>query len=142
MRKLGLAFAFLLGLSGLAQAQMVQTFANPGGGATPLTPSTTGTTGAVSVTFPAVAGRFNYICGFVISSGGTTAALVVNATITGTASGTMNFAYVFVSSGQGLLGVALPGCITTPLLNTAITVNVPAGGAGTVVALSAWGYSQ
>jgi hypothetical protein len=54
----------------------------------------------------------------------------------------MNFVYTFVSSGQGILGVALPGCITSSALNQSITVNVPAGGAGTTVAVSTWGYTN
>ena len=105
-----------------------------------ITASATATTGSFSASLPAVAGRTNYLCGFVITSGGTTAAAIVNATATGTVSGTMNFAYVFPSSGQGVLGVAFPQCIVASGANTAITVNVPAGGTGTTAALSVWGY--
>jgi len=105
-----------------------------------ITASTTATSGALSSSLPAVSGRSNSICGFVISSGGTTTASAVNVLITGTVSGTLNFQYVFVSSGQGVLGVAFPQCIGASASNTAITVSVPGGGAGTSAALSIWGY--
>lgn len=107
-----------------------------------VTESTTATTGSFSVTLPAVAGHTNWLCGFVITSGGTTTSAVVNATVTGVVTGTNNYAYLFPSSGQGALGVALPSCIPSSAVNTAIAVSVPAGGAGTTAALTAWGYSQ
>jgi hypothetical protein len=117
----------------------------PASAAPPVTPvnitaSTTATTASFNASLAAVSGRTNYICGFVISSGGTTAAAVVNATVTGTVSGTLNYAYVFPSSGQGVLGVAFPQCVIASGSNTAITVTVPGGGTGTVAALSVWGY--
>lgn len=105
-----------------------------------ITASATATTASFSSSLAAVAGRTNYICGFVITSGGTTSAEVVNATLTGTISGTLNYAYVFPSSGQGVLGVAFPQCIIASGANTAITVTVPGGGTGTTAALSIWGY--
>lgn len=105
-----------------------------------ITASTTATTGSFSSSLAAVSNKANYICGFVITSGGSSAATVVNATITGTVTGTLNYAYVFPSSGQGVLGVAFPQCIIASAQNTAITVSVPAGGTGTTAALSVWGY--
>jgi hypothetical protein len=109
-------------------------------GAQPVTNSATGTTAAVVATLPASVTRTTYICGFVISSGGTTSAAVGSATVAGTIGGTLNFTYVDVSSGQGLLGVAFPQCIPGSAVNTTIVVTAPAGGAGTVAAVSAWGY--
>lgn len=105
-----------------------------------ITASATATTGSFSASLAAVANKTNYICGFVISSGGSSAATVVNATVTGTVTGTLNFSYVFPSSGQGVLGIAFPQCIVASNWNTAITVSVPAGGTGTTAALSVWGY--
>jgi hypothetical protein len=105
-----------------------------------VTASATATTGSFSASLAAVQNKTNYICGFVITSGGTTTAAVVNVTATGTISGTLNYAYVFPSSGQGVLGVAFPQCIIASGQNTAITVIVPAGGTGTNAALSVWGY--
>lgn len=127
---------FMLGASAHAQAYWQE---NP---QATITASTTATTGAFNASLAAVFGKTNYICGFVITSGGTTAAAVVNATVAGTVSGTMNFSYVFPSSGQGVLGVAFPQCIIASASNTAITVSVPAGGTGTTAALSVWGYRQ
>lgn len=107
---------------------------------TPVTATGTGTTGAVAATLAAVANKVTFICGFVITGGGTTSALVQNATVAGTVSGTMNFTYVDVSSGQGLLGIAFPQCIPGSAVNTAIVVTAPAGGTGTVKAVSVWGF--
>jgi hypothetical protein len=137
MKKL-LALWLLLAPS-LAQAQPVQTLPIPGQ-VTPLTISTTGTTAQITATLVGAAGRFTYICGFVLTSAGTTTATLGNATVAGTVSGTMNFTYSFVSSGQGLLGVAFPGCISSSGPSTSIVVTLPAGGAGTTAAISAWGY--
>lgn len=107
---------------------------------TPITISATGTTAAVTATLPANANQTTYICGFVITSGGTTAALVGNATVTGTIGGTLNFSYVDVSSGQGVLGIPFPQCIPASANGQTIAVTAPAGGAGTVAAVTAWGY--
>jgi hypothetical protein len=109
-------------------------------GSLPITASTTGTTGALSVTLGASSAQTTYICGYLVTSGGTTTALAVAGTITGTISGTLNFTYIFASSGQGLLGVAFPICIPANNTNTAIVVNVPGGGTATVASLFAWGY--
>ena len=105
-----------------------------------ITNSVTATVGSFSAALGAVAQTTNYICGFVITSGGSSAASVVTATATGTISGTLNFSYVFPSSGQGILGVAFPQCIAATGQDTAITVSVPAGGTGTSASLSVWGY--
>ncbi len=143
MRKLSAALLILLGLASAALAQMVTAFPPPQG-AQPsnLTASSTGTTGAITATLTGGSNRFTYICGFVVTSAGTTAAIVGNITVTGTISGTLNFTYAFVSSGQGILGIALPGCISSANTNQNIVVNVPAGGAGTTVAATAWGYTN
>lgn len=139
--------ALLLALAATPAAAQVQNFW--GGSAsgtgypnnsTPITASTTGTTAAIVATLPGVAGKTTFLCGFIMSSGGTTAAAVANGTVTGTVSGTLNFTYVAVSSGQGLLGVAFPDCIPANAMNTAIVVTQPAGGTGTVGAVTVWGY--
>lgn len=109
-------------------------------GSIPVTASATGTTAATAATLPAQSGYVTFICGFVMTSGGTTAAVVGNATVANTTRGTLNFAYVSVSSGQGLLGIAFPTCIPANAVNTTIVVTEPAGGAGTTSAVSAWGY--
>src|SRR6266403_775092 len=144
MKKLWLALGLLLCL-GLApaQAQVVTTKPFPEGGQTNnLTNSATFTTGTSSATLTGAAGRFTYICGFVVSSAGTTAATLGVITITGTVGGTMNFEYAFVATGQGIFGIAFPGCISSSAANTSAVVNTPAGGAGTVGPVTAWGYTN
>ena len=111
-------------------------------GSAPVTISTTGTVGAISVVLPGAVNRLTSLCGFVITSGGTTTAVVGVATVTGVVSGTMSFEYVAVSSGQGLLGVAFPQCLPAATASAGISVTSPAGGTGTVGAVTAWGYQQ
>jgi hypothetical protein len=143
MRNLGLAL-FLAALLGIApaQAQIVTTAPFPQGGQpNNLVASATGTTGSFTATLTGVAGKWTYLCGFVVTSAGTTSATLGNIAITGTLA-TMNYEYAFVSSGQGILGVAFPGCISSSAVNTSIVVTLPAGGAGTVAAITAWGYTN
>ena len=125
------AILVFLATVSIATAQVVTTKGFPEGSQTNnRTVSADFTTGTSSVTLAAVSGKFTYLCGFTITTGGTTAAITGKVTITGTVSGTMSFTYVFVSSGQGIMGIAFPGCITSSGTNTAIVVNTPAGGAG------------
>ena len=94
----------------------------------------------VDAALPAVVGKVNYICGFVVTSVGTTTSVAAAVVVSGTAGGSLPFEYNFVSSGQGILGIAFPQCIGASGGNTAITVSVGAGGAGTTAALSVWGF--
>jgi hypothetical protein len=105
-----------------------------------ITASATATTGAFSASLPAVAGKINNLCGFLITSGGTTTAATVSVTVTGLVSGTLNLAYVAPATGQGKVSLALPQCIGASATNTAITVSVPALGAGTTAAAALWGF--
>ena len=107
---------------------------------TPTSNATAYTTGASSVVLSAVSGKKTFACGFTITSGGTTTAVVGTATLAGAAGTTLQFAYVYVSSGQGALGVAFPQCIPASAASTAMTLSVTAGSTGTVGALSIWGY--
>jgi hypothetical protein len=107
----------------------------------PIQNSATGTTAAVNTALPGYANKWTYICGFVITSAGTSTSTVVTASIIGIAT-PMNFVYNYVSSGQGILGVALPACVTASNQGSPITVGVPGGGAGTTVAVSAWGFAN
>jgi hypothetical protein len=108
--------------------------------ASPVNCSANGTTGAVSCSLPGAQSRWTFLCGFVVTSGGTTAAADVLFAITGTQN-TLNFSYMGVSSGQGLLGVAFPHCQPASAVNQAITASLPALGAGTInAAVVAWGY--
>lgn len=137
MRKLWLALCLI---PTLAWAQVPFQFPAPTSpNAIPRTPSTSGTTGAISASIVGAPNKWSYLCGFVITSGGTTTATTVSATVVGIQA-QQNFAYNFPSTGQGLLGVAYPACLVSATQNTSITVAVPAGGTGTVDALSLWGF--
>jgi hypothetical protein len=89
-----------------------------------------------------VAGKTTFLCGFAMTSTGTTTAASGTGTITGTIGGTLNFAFLdpAPAAGQGRLIVPFRPCIPASAMNTAIVVTQPAGGAGTVAAVSAWGY--
>jgi hypothetical protein len=109
----------------------------------PVTASAVGTVAAVIATLPAAVGKTTFICGFSMTSGGSTAAVTGLGTIVGTISGTLNFAYVAPIAGtQGRLIVSFaPVCVPASAQNTAIVVTQPAAGAGTVeAAVSTWGY--
>jgi hypothetical protein len=145
MRKL-LALLALLFLISSASAQVANWWGGSATGtgfpnnSTPITSSATGTTGAITATLPGVAGKTTFICGFTLTSGGTTTAAVTTATIAGVIGGTMSYVYVFTSGSQGLFGIAFPTCIPANAMNTAIVITQPAGGTGTIGAVSAWGY--
>lgn len=148
IKRLLLFGALALALGGAAHAQGpswnspgVSTGINYPQGAQPLAISAQGTTGAVAAALAASTTRLTWICGFVITSGGTSSAIVGDATVSGILGGTLHFAYVAVSSGQGILGVAFPQCLPSSAINTAIVVTAPAAGAGTTAEdVVAWGY--
>lgn len=95
-------------------------------------------------TLPAVTGRTTYLCGFTMTSSGSTAAVVVNPTVTGVVGGTLT--YVFASAAGVALGntpliVNFNPCMPSNAANTAIVVTLPALGAGnTNSAVTAKGY--
>jgi hypothetical protein len=142
-----LLFCLLCGLS-TAAAQLA--CPNPfvaGAPCTPVTASATGTTGAITATLPAAAGKTTYICGFQFTGTNATAANpATNVTITGTISGTLNFGFPTLAAGAAVantppVGEVFAPCIQASASNTAIVVNGPALGAGaTLVSVSAWGY--
>lgn len=110
-------------------------------GAIPFHVSATGTTGAVAATQPATANRVNYLCGFMMTDGGATAAAVGTLTITGLVGGTFSQAFVSPSSGQGLVGADFKKCLPATGPNIAIVGTKPAAGAGAIAAAtSIWGY--
>jgi hypothetical protein len=89
--------------------------------------------GAAVATLPAVAGKTNYVTGFEIVVTGATAAATVLATLTGLLGGTLSYPVVF-PAGAGVAGVPLVVIFNRPLpasaVNTAITLTLPASGAG------------
>jgi len=140
MRKLWLALAlWLLAAPALAQVVTVAPFPQ-GAQVAVVTSSNTGTTGAISAGITGAATKWTYVCGFTVTSAGTTTATSGTVTLSGTTGGNMSFIYVFPSSGQGVLGIAFPGCIASAATGMTISVNVPAGGTGTTVGTNLWGY--
>jgi len=100
--------------------------------------------GAAAATLPAIQGRNTYICGFAITSGGSTGALVVAPTVTGVIGGPLTFAYASVAGatlGNAPLVVPITPCMPSTTVNTPITVTVPSLGAGnTNTTVNAWGF--
>lgn len=137
-------------LGGLSPAAAQLACPNPfvaGAPCTPLTSSATGTTGAITATLPAAAGKTTYICGFQFAGTNATAANpATNVTITGTISGTLNFGFPTLAAGAAVantppVGEVFTPCIQASAINTPIVVNGPALGAGaTLVTVTAWGY--
>ena len=87
-----------------------------------------------TATMPAVVGKRNYVTGFSITGSGATAAAAVTATLTGLMGGaTMNYtvtAVAGVALANPSLIVSFPKPIPASALNSAITLTVPALGAG------------
>ena len=116
-------------------------------GSTPVTSSATGTTGAITATLAAAAGKTTYICGFFFAGTNATAAnTATNLTITGTISGTLNFGFPTLAAGATIPNSApideeFYPCVPGSAVNTAVVVNGPALGAGaTLVTVTAWGF--
>lgn len=95
-------------------------------------------------TLATAVGKTTYICGFTMTSAGSTAATVVSPTITGVIGGTQTFTYVSVAGvtlGNTPLVVDFAPCLPASSLNTAIVVTLPALGAGnTNATATAWGF--
>jgi hypothetical protein len=130
----------------------INTTSLTGGGyppnATPISASATGTTGAVVATLAAVAGKTTYICGWSYQGSDATAGQSGTVVISGTITGSLNFAYPTLAAGAttpqpGPLGNLFTPCVPASAANTTIVVTSPALGAGaTVAAVSAWGFQQ
>jgi hypothetical protein len=81
----------------------------------------------------ATASYLNYVTGFTITAAGATAAAVVNATLTGCVGGTQTFTFTF-PAGATVAATPLVVNFATPIpataANLAITISLPAAGAG------------
>lgn len=113
---------------------------------TQVTASATGTTASINAALAGVAGQTTFVSGFVITGSGATAAVTGIATLAGTISGTMNFDWG-VPAGATVPAAPLVVEFTTPVaasgLNQAITLTVPASGAGaTAIACSIHGFQR
>lgn len=105
--------------------------------------SATVTAAANNQVIAAVAGKRNFIRGFMVTGGGATAASVIAITVTGLTN-TLQF-NVAVPAGATLgifpLMVEFPVPLAATADNTAITVNIPSFGAGnTNAAAAAFGF--
>lgn len=116
----------------------------------PSTPviKTSGNVAAASAvaTMPAVAGKTNFIEGFDITSGGSTAAALVLAALTGVLGGTLSYVYGTVA-GATLINSPLSVRFSPPLpasaVNTAIALTLPSLGTGNTNAIvTVYGYVQ
>jgi hypothetical protein len=115
--------------------------------ATPLASSSgTQAAAAATATLAATVGHKTFICGFVMTSTGSTAAAVVAPTVTGTFGGTQTYAYASVAgvtlANQSLV-VAYTPCLAASAAGVNIVVTLPSLGAGSTNATTnAWGYLQ
>jgi len=111
-------------------------------GASPLTASATGTTGATAATLAGTSGKTTFLCGFSIGSNATVG-LGGTATISGVVSGSMSFIQpVAVTPAVGQLDKAFNPCIPASTQNAGITVTSAAAGVGGATDVNAWGYQQ
>lgn len=111
-------------------------------GATPITISATGTTGATTATLATGVSVTTYICGFSIRANATAAA-TANSTVTGTITGTLNYTQWTApnASGIGLTEQVFIPCVPASAVNTGIAVISAAAGTGGVVSVTAWGFT-
>lgn len=139
MRKLLLALCLI---PSLAWAQQPIVFPGPTAPyQIPLTQGISGTGVSLTVILSGNITTYDYICGFVATSAGTSTVTVANLTVTGVKSPQL-FIYDYPNPGQGVLGVAFPGCLTSATKGTGITITLGAGDAASQTSLSAWGYAN
>lgn len=117
-----------------------------GSTATAVRGSATGGNVSNVATLAAAVGKFTYICGFAATAAGATAALNVTVQIAGAIGGNFHYTFTFpigaVVPAQPIIVTFNPP-LQSNALNTAITVTLPAGGAGnTDASCCAWGFQQ
>jgi hypothetical protein len=99
---------------------------------------------SAAASLAANASTTDYVSGFQCTAAGSTAALVVNATLAGVITGTQTYTFVFpagVTAQATPLVVAFNPPVPASAVNTAITITLPAGGAGnTNAACNIQGY--
>src|SRR5262245_24612427 len=145
MRRIFVAAALLallaVGLSSdRGSAQHVGTF-----GGTPISASSGNVANASAVaTLASVTGRTTFICGFALTSAGSTGAAIVSPTVTNVITGTQTYTYATVAGvtlGNTPLIVNFNPCLPANAVSTTIVVTLPALGAGnTNATATAWGY--
>lgn len=142
MKWFALVIALLIAGLGKALAQS----AAPGVGVQITASSGNVAAAPATATLAAAVGKVSYICGFAITSSGSTAAAVVNGTISNVIGGTMTFTYASVAGAtlaNAPLVVPFSPCIPAATPNTTIAVSLPSLGAGnTNASVNAWGYQR
>lgn len=100
--------------------------------------------GTATATLPAAQGKYTYLCGFSITSSGSTAAAVVSPTVSNLVGGTQTYTYSSVAGvtlANAPLVVNFTPCVPTTAINTTVPVSLPSLGAGnTNATVDAWGY--
>jgi hypothetical protein len=147
MRKLLIALPLVIGALAAPVAAQVSVAPQPYPvGASPISAASgTVANASAAATLSGAVDKTTYICGFIITSTGSTAAAVVAPTITGLVGGTATLAYATVAgatlANQPLIVDFAGKCIPASAANTSIVVTVPALGAGnTNATVFAWGF--
>jgi hypothetical protein len=101
---------------------------------------------AITVSLTAEAGRTNFVTQVVLSTGGATAGIILDVTITGVIGGTLHIVYA-VPTGALLAATPLVVNFNPPLQSTAVnqivTLTMPTAGAGNTQQTAAiYGFSQ
>lgn len=115
------------------------------GACTPLSASSGNVAaGVATATLAGAAAKTTYLCGFSITSSGSTGALVVSPTVANTITGTMTFSYTTVAGvtlANATLNMQFNPCIPANGTNVTVPVSLPSLGAGnTNATVNAWGY--
>jgi hypothetical protein len=135
------ALAFLAGASP-CWAQYAGSF-----GGTPISASSGTVAAATATATLAASGNANkttHICGFSITSAGSTGAAVVSPTVTNVVTGTQTYTYASVAGvtlGNAHLTVVFNPCLPANAPGTTIVVSMPSLGTGnTNATVNAWGF--
>lgn len=129
------------------RAQVVAISPNSGGpgqyptGATPITGNAAGSTSAVVGTLAASVSRKTWICGFIVSGIGGTAA-IGPITVAGLVGSSMVFQGSSTAAGGTIANATFTPCIPASATNTAITITTTADGTATAVDVNSWGFQQ
>jgi hypothetical protein len=106
--------------------------------------SATGTTGALTASLLSTSSSVTNMTGFYVSGSGATTAIVLDVTVTGSVGGTLHFSYGVsgtTTAANTPLNITFACPLQAAAANTAIVVNVPAAGTGSVIqSVTAFGY--
>jgi hypothetical protein len=97
-----------------------------------------GSTGIVTATLPAAAGKVTFLCGVDISAAGT--ATLSPVTVTGLVGGTLT--YQGLSAGANPFTHPFWPCLPASAINSSISVATTADASATAVNVQAWGFQQ